>query len=174
MKQSRPAGTYSETRMRQHTTHHHGTDALVEQAVTRLRLAGERITPARRDMLTVLAGSPEHLSADEVVNRLADSQQTGTAHRTTVYRTLERFAAVGVVVHQRLPGGAAGYHLRSDSHLHGHCVVCQTVVALPAIAPEDLVPVWERVKAASGFEIDLHRSTLLERCENCREARPEQ
>ncbi|GHD37610.1 transcriptional repressor [Nocardiopsis kunsanensis] len=154
--------------MQPHAPHHQDTEALVAQAVARLRVAGERITPARRDMLTVLAGSPEHLSADEVVSRMTDSRQTGTAHRTTVYRTLERFAAAGIVVHQRLPGGATGYHLRTDSHLHGHCVGCQAVVALPTEVLEEIAPARERMRAASGFEIDLHGSTLLGRCGDCR------
>lgn len=160
--------------MHQHILHHHDVDALVEQAVARLRAGGERITPARRALLAVLAGSVEHLSADEVVSRLSDSPQTTTAHRTTVYRTLERFAHVGVVAHRRLPGGAAGYHLMTESHLHGHCVTCRKVIALPAGVLERLAPAQERVRESYGFDIDLHRSTLLGRCRDCQANQTEQ
>lgn len=155
--------------MHQHALHHHDVGGLLEQAVSRLRAAGERITPARRDMLEILAGSAEHLSADEVVSRMGDSQQTGRAHRTTAYRTLERFAEVGVVVHRRLPGGAAGYHLSTESHLHGHCVSCRTVVALPSAAFEGFAPARQRLKETPGFDVDLFRSTLFGLCSECRD-----
>ena len=154
--------------MDQHTRQHHDFSALVEHAVAKLRAAGERITPARRHLLQVLAASPAHLSADEIVSRLADSEQANTAHRTTAYRNLERFAEAGVVVQQRLPGGAAGYHLATESHLHGHCVNCRSVVALQVSDLDVLGSAWDQLKEASGFDVDLPRSTLLGRCHDCR------
>lgn len=160
--------------MNQHAQHHHDVEALLEQAVDRLRAVGERITPARRDLLAVLASSAAHLSADEVVSRLSESGQTATAHRTTAYRNLERFAEAGVVVHQRLPGGAAGYHLATESHLHGHCTRCRSVVALEGEELQALAPVRERLKDVSGFDVDLHRSTLYGVCRQCRAQQPEQ
>ena len=156
--------------MHSHARHHDEIDTLTDQAISRLRAAGERITRARIEILSVLAGSSDHLSADEVVNHLAAARPARSVHRTTVYRTLERLVAVGVVVQQRLPGGATGYHLTTEGHLHGHCARCRAVVALPAEVLESLSPVWEQFRTASGFDVDLHRSTLVGVCRNCQRA----
>src|SRR5690625_687421 len=156
--------------MHSHALHHGEIDTLTDQAISRLRAAGERITRARIEILFALASSSEHISADEVASQLAAARPARSVHRTTVYRTLERLVAVGVVVQQRLPGGATGYHLTAESHLHGHCVRCRAVVALPAEVLESISPGWERIRTSSGFDVDLHRSTLVGVCRNCQRA----
>src|SRR5690625_7488473 len=153
--------------MHQHARLHDEVQTHTDQAISRLRAAGERITRARIEILSALAGSSAHISADEVASRLAAARPGRSVHRTTVYRTLERLVAVGVVVQQRLPGGATGYHLTAESHLHGHCVRCRAVVALPAEALESRSPVWEQFRTTPGFAVDLHRSTLVGVCRNC-------
>lgn len=140
--------------------HDGGQRRLVEEALGRLRQAGERLTAARRAVLEVLAGRHEHLSADELASLLA----ARGVHRTTVYRTLEVFSALGLVSVRQLPGGAAAYHLASTSHLHGHCGRCDAVLALPRREVEEIIAAVERT---SGFLLDLERSTLLGRCAAC-------
>ncbi|GAA1180342.1 MULTISPECIES: Fur family transcriptional regulator [Nesterenkonia] len=144
-----------------HALHGGGGQRRIEEALARLRQSGERHTEARRAVLQVLAGGHEHLSADELAVQLAASG----VHRTTVYRTLELFSALGLVAVRRLPGGAAAYHLASTSHLHGHCDSCDAVQALPRQDAEELAAALER---SAGFRLDLDRSTLLGRCAGCR------
>ncbi|KAA9129952.1 transcriptional repressor [Microbacterium caowuchunii] len=140
-----------------------GSDA-VRAAVAALRQRGQRVTTPRRVVLEVLAGHPDHLTADEVAGLI----EGGEVHRATVYRTLEMLAAAGVVSQRQTPGGAARYHLAATGqgreHLHGYCRRCGDVVVLPSDALTEVVP---RVRAATGFRLDVAQSTLVGLCARC-------
>lgn len=143
-----------------HSHGEHGApESQLQSALAALRAHGERITAPRRQVLEVLASLNAHCSADEVADRLNNDG----VHRTTVYRTLEVLVDCGIVSVRQLPGQAAAYHLATSNHLHGHCLECDGVVALDVVvlekAAEQLVD--------QGFELDLHRSTLVGRCQNC-------
>lgn len=147
--------------MKHEQLHTHHAGALMEGVLARLHEHGERLTASRRAVLEVLARHAEHLSADEVAAELAEEG----VHRATVYRTLERFSALGILSHRQAPGAASAYHLASPSHLHGHCVSCSAVVALdPGL--------FEGVEAAAeqrgGFALDLQKSMLTGLCPSCR------
>ncbi len=149
-----------------HEVHHSGDpDAFVERALACLRSEGKRVTKARRLLLNVLARHHEHLTADEIADLLREEG----VHRVTVYRTLDTLIEVGAVTHVHLPGGATAYHLATDSHLHGHCIHCHKVVALPA-------GVFNRATQALlrsvGFAFDVNRSSLLGLCADCRSKEP--
>ncbi|KAA9395559.1 transcriptional repressor [Kocuria coralli] len=154
--------------MRDHDRlHGESADASVERAAARLRERGERLTAARRGVLEVLARHTGHLSADEVAVELdrSNGSSGSPVHRTTVYRTLERFFELGILSHRQLPGGASAYHLAAASHLHGHCARCDTVVALD---PGAFDRAAESVVAVTGFALDLQASVLVGLCEGCR------
>lgn len=144
-----------------HHAHHHDRPAhVVSRAVEELRRRGERDTAARRSVLQALAGHAEHLSADEVAEMLSSER----IHRTTAYRTLERFAELGIVTVRQVPGEAASYHLAAASHLHAHCRICHAVMALD---PESFEAAAETAAQSIGFQLDLQQSTLIGRCARC-------
>lgn len=142
---------------------HHVDDpgGVVRQALATLRDRGERVTRARRRVLHVLAERHDHLTAEELASHLHGEG----IHRSTVYRTLELLVEAGTVTHRQLPGGATGYHIATSNHLHGHCVSCGEVVALPV---DTLDPVVERLRESQGFEVDSNRSSLVGTCQDCR------
>ncbi|KAA9149255.1 transcriptional repressor [Microbacterium lushaniae] len=137
-------------------------------AMAHLRAHGQRMTEPRRAVLHALAGCADHLTADEVVNLVADSD----VHRATVYRTLDLLAASGVVSQRRTAGGATGYHLAATGpgrvHLHGHCIDCGAVVMLPLGAFRSLS---NQLRATTGFVLTPDRSALAGRCASCAAAR---
>lgn len=145
-----------------HEVHHSGDPgAFVEHALACLRAEGKRVTKARRLLLDVLARHHEHLTADEI----ADLLREGGVHRVTVYRTLDTLIEVGAVTHVQSPGGAAAYHLTTDSHVHGHCIHCHKVVALPTGVFNGAT---QAVLRSIGFSLDVNRSSLLGVCIDCR------
>lgn len=146
-----------------HKHHHSGDpDAFVEHALACLRAEGKRVTKARRLLLDVLARHHEHLTADQIADLLRDEG----VHRVTVYRTLDTLIEVGAVTHVQSPGGATAYHVATDSHLHGHCIHCQKVVALPTGVFNGATQAMLR---SVGFEFDVNRSSLQGICAACRE-----
>ena len=139
--------------------------ARVEAALAALRQRGERMTSARRSMLEVLDASAEHLSADELAERLGS---TGP-HRATVYRTLESLVRAGVVAHVHLPHGATTYHLvdpQDRAHLHLACRGCGAVLDVRA---DLLDEVAEELRSQARFELDPGHVALTGWCAACRD-----
>ena len=137
------------------------------RAAAVLRSAGLRATAPRIAVLRVLLDAKDaHLSADEVLERIA--LEDVAIHRATVYRTLEQLRAEGLLAHVHLDRGVAAYHLtdagRGRAHLHAQCSECGAVVDLP---PDALGRSAARVRAATGFELDLSHVALSGRCAGC-------
>lgn len=138
---------------------------LAEVAIGHLRDQGERVTKARRALITALAESDAHLNADDLADRLAELEP-GT-HRATVYRTLESLERIGVVSHVHLPHGPTTYHLVDEGHTHLHllCRSCGEIVD----APHDLLDeVVRRLEASAGFRVDPDHVALTGWCRRCR------
>jgi len=133
----------------------------------RLRARGERMTQPRRVVLAVLADHADHLSAEQVVT--AVEERDPSVHRSTVYRTLETLADVGVVQHVHLGHGPTLYHLTpvGGDHVHLQCVSCGSI----ADAPIDvLTATAEHLSRIHGFRLDLGHVALSGTCADCRVA----
>ncbi len=128
-----------------------------------LRAAGQRVTKPRTTVLAALvAAGSEHLTAEELLERVG-----GPVHRATVYRTLEGLAEVGLVAPVRLGRGITAYHVAHRAHLHAQCDRCGRVVDVPAAALDDTT---RRLRTATGFRLDGARATLPGLCADCADA----
>jgi Fur family ferric uptake transcriptional regulator len=143
----------------------------VAGAVSRLRSAGERVTPARYAVLRVVDAADladEHLTAEQIGARVADAEPS--VHRATVYRTLTSLVETGVLSHVHLGGSATVYHLTerapADEHDHAHvqCHVCGRVFD---VAPDVFDGVARRLLDEVGFVIDTGHAALLGTCREC-------
>jgi Fur family ferric uptake transcriptional regulator len=166
------------------------TSARVAAALAVLRASGERVTPARQAVLTVVDAADEadeHLSAEAIGERVADLEPS--VHRATLYRTLTALTTAGVLTHVHLGGTGTVYHLATEGaagereagpaaygtglaeregHGHGHthvqCVVCGRVQDAP---PHVLEEAERRLREALGFRLDTTHAALLGRCADC-------
>jgi Fur family ferric uptake transcriptional regulator len=141
-----------------------------DRAEELLRSVSQRVTKPRVAVLScVLAAGEEHLSADELLDRVLAAD--ASVHRATVYRTLDGLTAAGVLRHVHLDRGLTAYHL-ADSveerahapHLHGQCSICGRIVDFPA---EVLGDAAVRVKKATGFSLDPTHVALSGTCKDC-------
>lgn len=122
------------------------------------------MTAQRAAVLTALARTAGHLSADEVHSAVAASD--ARVHPASIYRTLEALSHLGVVQHIHLGHGATAYHLIDDAQAHPHaqCRVCGTVVDLPVGLLDEVA---DRVAAEHGFRLDAAHAALSGRCGHC-------
>ena len=137
----------------------------VARALAMLRSGGHRITAARRAVIEVLASTSDHPSADQLCGWV--SARYPAVHRATVYRTLERLIALGVVTHVHIGGGATTYHLADSDgsdHLHANCRVCGRIIDLPA---DLLDPIGSRLAQDSRFHLDAAHVALSGTCFGC-------
>jgi Fur family transcriptional regulator, ferric uptake regulator len=150
-----------------------GDAELAEQATALLRGAGQRVTRPRIVLLSrVIAAGREHLSADALLEQVADARPP--IHRATVYRTLEGLTNVGVLRHVHLDRGLTAYHLvdapkptathRHPEHLHAQCSSCGRVTDLPADVLGDTAI---RIRRVSGFRLEASHVALSGTCKDC-------
>ena len=87
-----------------------------------LRARGLRSTPQRRAILAAFHGGPaEHLSADEVYARAAESLPD--LSRGTVYATLAEFSELGLLSASGAPEPVR-YETNTNHHAHFYCRLC--------------------------------------------------
>lgn len=147
----------------------------VAEAVSRLRSAGERVTPARYAVLRVVDAADladEHLTAEQIGARVADVEPS--VHRATVYRTLTSLVGTGVLSHVHLGGSSTVYHLTErptaerptaeHPHAHVQCHVCGRVLD---VVPELFDDVAARLLDELGFVLDTGHAALLGTCRDC-------
>ena len=130
----------------------------VDAVLDQIRAHGGRITTARRLVVGVLLDSDDHLSADDITAVIR--QEHPEVHLTTVYRTLESLASIGIVAHTHLGHGAAVYHL-GDLHQHLACEVCGALTDVPISVLDDLRATLAR---DYGFVLHAGHFALLGRC----------
>jgi Fur family transcriptional regulator, ferric uptake regulator len=144
------------------------TDTSVEVLTTELRRRGERVTTARLAVAEVLAGTEEHLSAEQIALR-AEELRPGI-HRATVYRALDALGELGLVMHVHLGKAGTTYHLAGElaqehqEHLHVRCTECGAVLDVDG---KTLDPVRRKLQRDLGFRLDPEHVALLGICQDC-------
>ncbi len=135
-----------------------------DELIARLRDSGRRITLARRAICQILADSQgDHVSAPEIYERALAT--TGGIDRTTVYRTLEELAEVGLVHHVHLSHKPAVYHL-SDDHDHHHlvCERCGVTISVPL---DKIERALSEVEEQYGFVANGLHFAIVGQCKDC-------
>jgi Fur family transcriptional regulator, ferric uptake regulator len=138
-------------------------DDALDDILDRLRRDGGRVTASRRAVIDVMLSSPSHhMTAPDVV----DAVRAGHPdfHESTVYRTLERLAELGVIARIQIGPGPAVFHLSVAQHHHLVCDRCGSVAEAPAGL---LDAVATRLRREHGFVLDPGATPLHGLCAAC-------
>ncbi len=131
-----------------------------------IRGAAKRVTVAKRTVAEVLAEAHGHLTADEITS--AVQQRLPDVSPSTVYRILEEFEELNIVVHAHLGQQAAVYHLAGAVHGHLTCEDCKATFEIPAAHFDALSKVLLKTY---GFRLDRHHVALSGTCDYCQAVR---
>ena len=127
-----------------------------------LRKAGLKVTLPRIKILQMLdstSESAEHLSAEDVYQRLRDTgEDVGLA---TVYRVLTQFETAGLVTRHNFETGHSVFELSSDDH-HDHMVDVESHEVVEFF-DEVIEARQHEIAAANGYEIIDHSLVLYVR-----------
>ena len=127
-----------------------------------LRKAGLKVTLPRIKILQMLEStseSAEHLSAEDVYQRLRDSgEDVGLA---TVYRVLTQFETAGLVTRHNFEAGHSVFELASDDH-HDHMVDVESNDVIEFF-DEVIEARQHEIAEAYGYEIIDHSLVLYVR-----------
>ena len=137
----------------------------IDEILSTIRGADHRVTTAKRTVVEVLVGANEHMTAEAIT--VAVQRRRPEVSPSTVYRILEEFEELGIVVHAHLSQAAAVYHLAGAIHGHLTCDICKVTFEIPSshfdALSKDLLTTF-------GFQLDRHHVALTGTCQKCREA----
>ena len=122
-----------------------------------------RMTNQREMILQELKKSREHLTADELYERVR--KRMPRISLATVYRNLEILSEAGMIGKLEVSGRQKRFDWNSEDHDHIYCVKCHRVDNLEInredldILPDDIV---------AGYRISGYRLEFSGLCEDCR------
>ena len=94
-----------------------------------LRKRGYRLTPQRFMILSVIQEAEEHLSIDQITERV--QKRNPYVSLSTIYRTLELLRELGLVRENHLPGEQPHYEAaEGKAHHHLVCRNCRAIIHL--------------------------------------------
>lgn len=136
----------------------------VDTVLEKFRANGGRVTTARREIVSVVLGGTEHehLTADEIGRRIQDEHPEIAL--STVYRSLDALAELGVLEHVHMGHGPAVYHLTHERHVHLVCRGCGVVLEL---TDDTLTDVAAEIERTTGFVIEPSHFAINGRCADC-------
>jgi Fur family transcriptional regulator, ferric uptake regulator len=132
---------------------------------TTLREKGYKLTLQRRLVLDVLHGHEGHLTAEDILEKI-ETVAPGV-DKSTVYRTLELFEQLGLVVKSEHQGKYIYHHAEEGLHHHMVCRVCGKIVQCDTDISEALK---KDLLRRFGFEADLKHLVIHGVCGACRKA----
>ncbi len=135
---------------------------------------GLRITLGREAILDVLAQSNEHLSAEDIYMKIHDSLPS--VGLTTIYRTLEVLANIGLVAKFDFGDGRARYELaegpgKDNHHHHLVCTECKKIINYTDFIDEEVELLKKTEKGLSKkykFNIKNHLIQFYGICNDCK------
>lgn len=133
-----------------------------------LRERGLPVTRQREAVAEVVFSSEDHLSVDDIEQRLRDEDEK--LGKATIYRTLDLLVRSKLVEEHDFGEGFKRYeHRLSRQPVHEHliCLECGTVIEFQS---SDVQKIEAEVTAEHGFKPARHKLEIYGLCRSCREA----
>ena len=139
--------------------------ATTNEILSTIRGNDRRVTLAKRTVVDVLVSAPGHLTAEAITNTVQELRPEVSP--STVYRILEEFEELGIVVHSHLGQAAAVFHLAGAVNGHLTCESCKKTFEISAAHFDALS---KELQKTYGFQLDRHHVALSGTCAKCRGA----
>jgi Fur family ferric uptake transcriptional regulator len=137
----------------------------LDEILSAVHGAAKRVTVAKRTVGEVLVATNRHLTADEITSLVQEREPDVSP--STIYRILEEFENLQIVVHAHLGQAAAVYHLTGAVHGHLTCEHCGATLEIPAAHFDALS---KDLQKSYGFLLDRHHVAISGTCAHCQSA----
>ncbi len=130
-----------------------------------LRKRGYRLTPQRYMILSVIQEAEEHLSIDQITERV--QERNPYVSLSTIYRTLELLRELGLVRENHLPGEQPRYEAAAGkAHHHLVCRQCRAIIHLDDTLLGNLNEQLQEQYRFHGLTLDLVATGYCNTCWN--------
>ena len=123
---------------------------------------GHKLTTARQEVFSVLQSTEAPLTNAEIIQQL-----NGVVDKTSVYRVLELYEAIGVT-HRLWNGFKSKSELTDTFSPHHHHFTCQRCGQVTSFKDEAIEAALKRIEQSRGIDIISHLIELNGYCELCR------
>lgn len=130
----------------------------------KIQESGYRLTGSRRTVVEIVAKSQRALSPLEVYD-LARQQHAGLG-LVTVYRTLEKMEALGLIQRVHQPQGCQAFIAAFSGHQH--MLLCSKCGRVQFFDGDNLDALIQAIGKETGFQINDHWLQLFGLCSRCR------
>ena len=137
-------------------------DDRVRRALDTIRESGGRVTGSTRQVISILAESPGHLTAEDLIAQV--ELRTPGVSPSTIYRVIHRLNQLNVVEHIHSGNGPAFYHLHEQAHAHLLCTECGAITDVPDAIFRS---VSKAVRSSYDFVVAPRHSAVLGHCVTC-------
>ncbi|MBN1382948.1 MAG: transcriptional repressor [Deltaproteobacteria bacterium] len=124
-----------------------------------------RCTPQRRLILDVFLDFEEHITAEELYDRV--KKRDPSIGQATVYRVLKLMVDAGLAREVDFGDGALRYE-QSYNHPHHDHLICRRCGKTVEVMDSVIEEMQKRVAESFGFELTDHEMYLYGLCEDCR------
>ena len=133
-----------------------------------LRDQGLPVTQQRESVAEVVFSSSDHLSVDDIEQRLRDRDER--IGKATIYRTLDLLVRSKLVEEHDFGEGFKRYeHRLSRQPVHEH-LICQECGRVVEFRSEEIHAIEERVAEEHGFRPLRHQLEIYGICDQCQAA----
>jgi Fur family transcriptional regulator, ferric uptake regulator len=141
-------------------------DNPLEDWFGRLQTHGYRLTAPRRAVVDVIARSRQALSPGQVHQQAR--RRYPSLGLVTVYRTLEKLEALGLIQRVHQPGGCHTFIAAAAGHQH--LLICQGCGLAEYFSGDDLDTLMSYIGRRSGYAIREHWLQLFGLCADCKKS----
>lgn len=132
---------------------------ILDRLESELRADGVRITRQRLAILSALAASEDHPTAEDLLAR--SREEDASVSLATVYRTLSVLVEGGTVLRNDFEGAGARFELANKPH-HDHLIDLDTGAVIE-FSSRRIEKLQEEIAEELGYDIVFHRLELYGR-----------
>ncbi|MFA7248285.1 MAG: Fur family transcriptional regulator [Dehalococcoidia bacterium] len=133
-----------------------------------IRASGRRLTIQRAMILRALHQLPGHSTAEQIHARVSADDRSAEMAVSTVYRTLDALADMGLVSASANSAGVTTYEWAAPGTSHHH-LICDHCGRAEEVDLASLAALRAEVLREHGFAVDLRHMAMRGTCARCTE-----
>ncbi|WP_338472158.1 Fur family transcriptional regulator [Niallia sp. XMNu-256] len=134
----------------------------MEKIIEILKKENIRITPQRLEMISILKGTKEHFTAEDIYQKLI--KQFPSVSIATVYNNLKLFVKLGLVNELQFGEGLSKFEWIDKEHYH---IICTSCGEIEDFHYPQLKEVESFAQDLSKFKIKDHHLLFYGLCQDC-------
>ena len=133
------------------------------EMISTLRATGHRLTPQREMVLTVIAESNRHVTAEQVLERVR--ARYPYLNKSAIYRALDLLTRLDLITQTDCGRGRVEYELHR--HPHHHHIVCRNCDKMEEVQHASFAALEKNLQSLYGFQADLDHFAIFGLCRKC-------